>query len=195
MLNKFEKGQLVIKLLNEGKTIREIAAEAHISFGDIGEIARKLQGEPIEESSTKSLGTNALILFAEGKDQVEVAIALDIPTTKVSDLYEEYLRLQNMEALVIAYEEIKYNLPKFLKLFEAMNDSGLSVDDFVSAIDHIYQLPVIEQRRDNLATEIEILTNKKSVLSKNLEYLGRIAVATTNKINSNNAMCYAGSSY
>jgi len=45
MLNKFEKEELVIKLLNEGKTIRQIAAEAHISFSDIGAIARKSKGE------------------------------------------------------------------------------------------------------------------------------------------------------
>jgi hypothetical protein len=196
MLNKFEKQDLVIKLLNEGKTIRQIAAEAHISFKGIGVIARKLKGETeTESSSPKSLETHALILFAEGKDQVEVAIALDIPTTKVSDIYEEYLRLNRIEELVQVYGKIKYNLPKFLKLFDVMNDSGLSVDDFVTAIDHIYQLPTIEQRRDKLLSDINMLTNKKSVLTKNLEYLGRVAGATNNKITNNSTMHYTGSSY
>lgn len=84
--------------------------------------------------------------------------------------------------LVNAYEKIKYNLPKFLKLFDAIIDSGFTGDDFVSAIDHIYQLPIVEQRRDRLAIEIDILTSKKYALTKNLEYLGRIARATNNKI-------------
>lgn len=194
MLNKFEKEEFVIKLLNEGRTIRQIATEAHISFRDIGAIARKSKGEKeIESSSPKSLETHALILFAEGKNQVEVAIALDIPTNKVSDIYEEYLRLQNMETLVNAYEEIKYDLPKFLKLFDVTNDSGLSVDDFVTAIDHIYHLPIIEQRRDKLLSEINMLTNKKSALTKNLEYLGRVAGAM-NRI-PKNTMHHTGSSY
>lgn len=148
MLNKFEKEELVIKLLNEGKTIRQIAAEAHISFSDIGAIARKSKGEmETQSSSPKSLETNALILFAEGKNQVEVAIALDIPTTKVSDIYEEYLRLNGMEELSEVYGKIKYSLPKFLKLFDAMTYSDMSVDDFVMGIDHIHELPYIELRR------------------------------------------------
>ena len=135
MLNKFEKQGLVMKLLNEGKTIRQIAAEAHISFKDIGTITRKSKGETeTESSSPKSLETHALILFAEGKNQVEVAISLDIPTTKVSDIYEEYLRLNRMEELIEVYEKIKYNLPEFLILFDAMTDSDMSVDDFVMAL-------------------------------------------------------------
>ena len=45
VLNKFEKESLAIKLLNEGRTFRQIATEVHISFKDIGVIARKLNGE------------------------------------------------------------------------------------------------------------------------------------------------------
>jgi predicted XRE-type DNA-binding protein len=122
MINKFEKEALVIRLLNEGKTIREIATEAHIAF----------KNEIQQESSTpKSLETQALILFAEGRNQVEVAIALDISTSKVSDIYEEYLRLNSIEDLIEVYEKIKYSLPKFLKLFDAMTSSDMSVEDFV----------------------------------------------------------------
>ena len=51
MLNKFEKEELVIKLLNEGKTLKRIAAEVHISFKDIGKVSRKLRGETKEEVS------------------------------------------------------------------------------------------------------------------------------------------------
>ncbi|HZD34689.1 MAG TPA: hypothetical protein VE130_05750 [Nitrososphaeraceae archaeon] len=35
VLNKFEKGELVVKMHQEGKTLRDIAAAAHLSFGDI----------------------------------------------------------------------------------------------------------------------------------------------------------------
>ena len=40
MLNKKEKEQLVIKLYQNGKPIREIARQAHLSFGSIGRIIR-----------------------------------------------------------------------------------------------------------------------------------------------------------
>ena len=44
ILNKQEKEQLVIKLHQEGKTIRQIASVAHLSFSDIGSIIRKIDG-------------------------------------------------------------------------------------------------------------------------------------------------------
>jgi hypothetical protein len=44
VLNKQEKEELVIRLHQEGKTIRQIAAAAHLSFTDIGSIIRKIDG-------------------------------------------------------------------------------------------------------------------------------------------------------
>ena len=44
VLNKYEKEKLAIQMHKEGKTIREIAAVAHMSFGDIGKIIRRLDG-------------------------------------------------------------------------------------------------------------------------------------------------------
>ena len=44
VLNRRDKEQLVIKLHQEGKTIREIASSAHMSFGDIGKIINRIDG-------------------------------------------------------------------------------------------------------------------------------------------------------
>ena len=44
MLTRTEKEQRVIELHGQGKTIREIAQEVHMSFGDIGSIIKKLTG-------------------------------------------------------------------------------------------------------------------------------------------------------
>ena len=44
MLNKYEKEELVIQMHHEGKTLRDIAAAAHPSFGNIGKIIRKIGG-------------------------------------------------------------------------------------------------------------------------------------------------------
>lgn len=196
ILNKFEKEDLIIKLLNEGRTIRDIAKEAHISFRQIGEISRKFKGETqAEPTNPKSIQTQALTLFKEGKSQIDVATQLDISSKKVTAVYKEFLRLNGMQELVSLFERIKLGLPKFLKLFYALNDSNLSVDDFVTAINHIYQLPIIEQRRDKLLSEIDILTNKKSILTNNLEYLSRVAKSTNSKLKNDNALYCTGSSY
>lgn len=103
MLNKNEKEEMVIKLLDQGRTIRQIAAEAHISFKDIGVIARKLKGENEVSSSPKSLETQALSLFAEGKSQIDVIIALDLSSRKVTQIYKEFLRLNMMQKFVNLY--------------------------------------------------------------------------------------------
>jgi hypothetical protein len=44
VLNRQDKEELVIRLHQEGKTIRQIAAAAHLSFTDIGSIIRKIDG-------------------------------------------------------------------------------------------------------------------------------------------------------
>lgn len=116
-------------------------------------------------------------------------------TKKVTTIYKEFLRLRRMQELVGLYDRIKFDVPKFLKLFYALNESNLSIDDFVTAIDHIYQLPIIEQRRNKLLGEIDILSNKKSILTNNLEYLSRVTRSTNSKLKNDNALYYTGSSY
>jgi transposase len=44
MLSRTEKEQRVIELYQQGKTIREIAQDVHMSFGDIAFIIKKLTG-------------------------------------------------------------------------------------------------------------------------------------------------------
>jgi transcriptional antiterminator len=44
LMNKKEKEQLVITLHKEGRTIRQIAQQVHMSFKDIGTIIRKIHG-------------------------------------------------------------------------------------------------------------------------------------------------------
>jgi hypothetical protein len=81
VLNKYEKEQLVIKMHMEGKTVRDIASSAHMSFSDIKRIIRKVDGEEDDiNMSNRSKGTQAMILFKNGKKPIDVAIELDIPS-------------------------------------------------------------------------------------------------------------------
>jgi transposase len=45
ILNKKEKEELVVKLYQDGKLVREIAKQTHLSFGTIGKIIRRINGE------------------------------------------------------------------------------------------------------------------------------------------------------
>jgi hypothetical protein len=97
VLNKQEKEELVIRLHKEGKTIRQIASAAHLSFTDIGSIIRKIDGrdnddgvEANEDIKNKTRDTKALFLFSIGKTPLQMAIELDLPASEVHDMLEEY---------------------------------------------------------------------------------------------------------
>ena len=82
LLNKYEKEKLVIRLHKEGKTIRGIAREAHLSFTDIGKIIRKINGLDSDVMTSndmrgKSKSTQALNLFLHGKRPVDVEIEIE----------------------------------------------------------------------------------------------------------------------
>lgn len=79
-LNKFEKEKRVIELHNQGKTIRDIAQEKHMSFKDIGRIIKRYEKQQAAIASKEKLKndssnikkkppitTQAFKLFHEGK--------------------------------------------------------------------------------------------------------------------------------
>ena len=85
MLSRVEKEQRVIELYKQGRSIREIAHEVHMSFAGIGSIIRKftgLQGDDDGKSkeqqdkapTTLSKDSQAFALFSDGKKPIEVAI-------------------------------------------------------------------------------------------------------------------------
>jgi Ran GTPase-activating protein (RanGAP) involved in mRNA processing and transport len=79
-LNRRDKEQSVIKLHQEGKTIREVAQQVLMSFKDIGTIIRRIDGQEddieTKDLKDKSVETKALFLFSVGKKRIEVAMSL-----------------------------------------------------------------------------------------------------------------------
>ena len=89
----------------------EIASAAHMSFGDIGKIIKKVDGRANDENDidldNKSRETKVLWLFENGKRPIDVAIGLDIPYDEVTDLQQEYWTLNQLYELPLAYQELK----------------------------------------------------------------------------------------
>jgi transcriptional regulator len=84
ILNNKEKDELIIKLLNEGLSFKDIAKRVHVSLSDISKIKRKITGEEIEkERRPLSIHSQALQLFKEGNSLIDVAIFLDLPKDEV----------------------------------------------------------------------------------------------------------------
>src|SRR5678809_775434 len=111
MLSTTEKEQRVIELYKQGRSIREIAHEVHMSFAGIGSIIRKftgLQGDDDGKSkeqqdkaptTTLSKDSQALALFSDGKKPIEVAIKLDLKADVVDKLYQQFWRLEGLYQL------------------------------------------------------------------------------------------------
>jgi hypothetical protein len=138
VLNRRDKEQLVIKLHQEGKSFREIASVAHLSFSDIGAILHKIDGKDdgieMKDLKNKSKDTQALYLFSIGKTPLEVTIELDLSTPVVHEIMEEYSALNELHELAFVYNEIGSYLPSFLKLFHCLKNNKMLGEKHISNI-------------------------------------------------------------
>jgi DNA-binding Lrp family transcriptional regulator len=171
-LNKFEKEKRVIALhSSEGKTIREISKEVHMSFRDISRIIKTYE-KKIKIQQTKkennqqptiknlSLSSRAFILFQEGKKIDEVKILLDIPFKKAMQFWVQYLKSIRMFESFEFYQEHGYDIPTFLSIKTYMDTNKVSGNDI---------LQVLRAATDiiNLRAEIERLKQIKNNYSLN----------------------------
>jgi transposase len=173
MLCRTEKEQRVIELYQQGKTIREIAREVHMSFGNIGSIIRKFTGIDDNKSkeqqdkaqTTLSKDSQAFALFSEGKKPTEVAIKLDFGADVVDRLYQQFWKLEGLYQLNMVYKEIKRYLPSFLNLFKIMKQQKtMSEQNVVDAMKFGKQLPHLQDQFQLLVDEINNLEYKRNGL-------------------------------
>jgi transposase len=181
VLNRRDKEQLVIKLHQEGKTIREIAQQIHMSFKDIGTIIRRIDGQEDEtepkELKNKSKDTQALYLFSIGKTPLEVTIELDLTTTVVHEIQEEFWALNQLHELNFVYDEIKTFLPSFLKLFHCLkNNKMLSEKHISDALRYVgNDLPKLTDRVQCLSNDvINLEDQKRNLLDKLILWNGQL---------------------
>ena len=146
-LNKFEKRDLILSLLKEGKTYREICHIAHVSPRDIKPIAKEYErkkrletnkGKEKDNQSTQikklSISSRAFKLFSEGKKPTEVIIELDIPPEKVEKLWSQYLKSERMDECYEFYQMCQYNIPTFLTIDNFMKRNNIYGPDIVNVL-------------------------------------------------------------
>lgn len=156
--SRTEREEFVIELYKQGKTIREIAQEVRMSFGSIGDIIKKVNGNDQEkEEQNKSKDTQALKLFSEGNEPVEVAIKLDLGADEVNRLYREFWKLKRLYKLTELYEEMRNLLPSFLELFRIMKKEGLMNEkDISSILKSASELPYLKNKVQRLIGQVLI---------------------------------------
>jgi hypothetical protein len=170
--NKKEKEELVVKLHQENKTIRQIAEIVHMSFKDIGTIIRRTDGINRDNTdlSNKSKATRALYLFKTGKKPIDVAIELDLPSTEVEELQQEYWALNQLYELAFVYNEIRNYLQLFLKLFHSLKEHKLLSEKHIGNLLKYatLDLPYLTNEIQRLRNDVLDLEYKKKDLKDTL---------------------------
>jgi cytidylate kinase len=162
---KIEKEKRIIELYKQGKTIREIAKEVHMSFGDISSIIKKHTGEDKYKEKTISKDTQAINLYSKGRTPVDVVIELDMSSDEATRIYREFWKLKNLEQLDAVYEEMENEMPSFLKLFRLMKDEGLFELDIIELLKHSRQLPSLDLIVKSRIKEKENLDNQNQKIT------------------------------
>ena len=167
VLNKKEKEELVIKLYQDGKPIRKIARQAHLSFGSIGNIIKMINNNGDDNCSSSSKSTKALWMFKNGKRPIDVAIELDISASEVEELQQEFWALNQLYELGFLFNEIKNYLPSFIKLFNLLKRNKMLGDGYISKFLRYadYDLPFLEDKIQKLTGDIIELEWKKKDLN------------------------------
>ncbi len=171
LLKKEEKEELVIKLAMEGKPTRTIAQVAHVSLKDIGSIIRRYNGEEIEyQNKSSSVTSKAFQMFKEGKNRVDVAIALNLEYYEIAELFRDYLRLSSLDRLVTTYQYLGDNLPSFLDLFDMMMEEGIVTQPAIARFVHSAgKLAGLEEECLDVCGQIGRLNDKKIELEREVE--------------------------
>jgi hypothetical protein len=184
LLNKHQKKALVIELYKQGKTRRQIAEVAHMSFKDIALVIKKHTGEVKQVNKLeKSKDSLAFELFLQGKQSVEVAIELDMPADKVEELHVQYWRLSKLDDLETLYHEAKYSLSLLLLLYNILKDKRIIKDkDLYELIELAsYGLPTLRNKHEDLLNQVTTLQGEKAALGSEILEL-RNSIYANNEI-------------
>jgi hypothetical protein len=135
ILDRKEKTKQVLQPHSRRRTYREIANEVHMSLRDISstikksmeaneitltdsQLAPEIKEHQQPQPPNTSKQSQALKLFSDDGNPLNVAIELDLPADEVHELYQDYLRLNSLHNLVQVYEDIDYNLYTLLDLYK-----------------------------------------------------------------------------
>src|SRR5919106_515093 len=205
ILTRQERERLVLELYTRGKTIREIAKEARMSFRDIGVILNKAveektegikqqdgaeQNREQEEQQHLSLSAQAYKLFSDRKTPLQVAIALNLKESEVTKFYKEYWKLKQLHNLNMIYEELRGDIEPFLKLHKLSKAKGMGLKQVVNLLQIANNdLPAVEKRFKRLRNDVSMLQFRKHTLERNLYQLNNQIASTTKLLNSYRVSC------
>ena len=114
--------------------------------------------------------TKALALFSTGKKPIDVAIELDLSSSEVENILQEFYILNEMDELALVYLEIRNHLSLFLRLFHIMKKNKLINEQYIqTALGYAaHGLPTLEDRVYRLTNYVMELESKKNNLKNTI---------------------------
>jgi prefoldin subunit 5 len=124
-------------------------------------------------------------LFSEGKNLVQVAIAIDLPADEIRTIYREYWELKRMYKLSQIYEEAKYDLHTFLKLHKIVNDLGMGEQEIINVLKlaNNNELPYLQENVEYFRNRINNLELEKTKCTNDVLTLNRRIDDLTETVN------------
>ena len=128
-MDRKQKEALGLALAEKGKTYREITREARVSPITIKAVLSKAG---LDQNT--SLASRAFELFSEGKNPLQVAIALNLNAEKAIQYHQEYFMLLGCTEFTKVYPLIKDNPCPFVNLVKLVLASGMGDGEVVELL-------------------------------------------------------------
>jgi hypothetical protein len=183
-LNKFEKRELILRLLKEGKTYREVCHIAHTSPSQIKPISKEYErkkrletkkGEKKNQTKKPSISSQIFILFKEGKKIDEAKVLLDIPFKLAIRYWVQYLKSIRMFESFEFYQDHSYDIPTLLSINTFMKRNNIFGKDIVNVLRSANDVINLNNCISNLKSECETWQRvKNNYYNAPLEPLPRI---------------------
>jgi hypothetical protein len=189
-----ERENLVLELyFNQNKNTREISQEAKMSFREIGTIlgkARKDKEAIKEQTEKQSLSTQAYRLFSEGNTPTQIAIALNIRQPEVTELQNEYWKLNQLYDLDQVYKETKGNFSSLVDLYRQMKTAGMNIAHVIRLLSMANNdICSIEYQCQELRREAGSSEFRNRDAARTLEELSHVISETQNTLNHYESLC------
>jgi AraC-like DNA-binding protein len=162
----------VIELRKEGKTIREICTEMHMTSRTVIRILKEdssieaqeeeLRKAQEQQNALQTNYTRALKLFKEGKNLLDVTIELGLFAEETKRAFYDFQEISGVDDFRAVYEDIKPFISALLTLWGMMRERGLGVKDALVAIEYANNRAKAEKELQDITTKVSDMENREN---------------------------------
>ena len=165
MLSRQEKEKLVIQLLEEEKSEREISKIVKVNFTFISNVRKKLEGN----NSQPSLRIQAYRMFSEGNKPVNVSITLDMPYDETKKLWNQYIELDKGPVILRIINELQNDFKSFVNVYKEMKKNDITIDEMWEGLETSLDIKAKSAHLESLTEAISEAENTYNNLTQQIK--------------------------